>query len=139
MRQMASPMPTFQELAAELSALLVGPEVVIWRVVPREPALQRCVCMGLLVDVDLLHLRMIDGELQPQVVGISHVQRHAVAVIGHAQGVAIGFEPLLNGLLGLGVALEGDMAGRAQIHRLLVLVRILGFFAQPPKKVYSRV
>src|SRR6266498_4862989 len=35
-----------------------------------------------LVGVDPLHLRMVDGELQPQVVGIGHVQRHAVAVIG---------------------------------------------------------
>ncbi len=123
--QMASPIPTFQELAAEFSALLMGPEVVIRRVVPREPALQRGVRMGPLVSVDPLQLRMVDGELQPQVVGISHVQRHAVAVIGHAQRVAVGFEPLLNALLSLGVTLEGEMAGRAQIHGLLVLVGVL--------------
>src|SRR5437879_3401540 len=105
---MASPIPTLQELAAELSALLVGPEVVIWRMVPREPALQRGMRMGPLVSVDLLHLLMVDGELQPQVVGISHVQRHAVAVIGHAQRVAVGLKPLLNALLSLGVALESE-------------------------------
>ena len=52
----------------------MGPEVVVRRVVPREPALQCFVRMSELIGVDLLQLRMVDGELQPQVVGIGHVQ-----------------------------------------------------------------
>ena len=89
----------------------MGPEVIVRCVIPREPALQCCVRMSELIGVDLLQLRMVDGELQPQVVGIGDVQRHTVAVIGDAHRVAVGLKPLLDALLGLSVALEGDMAG----------------------------
>jgi len=40
--------------------------------------------MGELIGVDPLQFRMVDGELQSQVVGIGDIQRHAIAVIGHA-------------------------------------------------------
>jgi hypothetical protein len=46
-------------------------------------------------------------------------------MIGDAQRIAIGFEPLFDTVLGRRITLEGDMARRAQVDGVFVLVSVL--------------
>jgi hypothetical protein len=46
-------------------------------------------------------------------------------MVSDAQLVAAGFEPLFDAVLGGRVTLERDMARRAQLYRVFVLVSIL--------------
>ena len=77
------------------------------------------------LGIDFLDRRMVDGEFQAQIVRVIDIERNAITVIGNPYGIVCGLEPLLDALLGLGVAFEGDMAGRGEFDRVFVLVRPL--------------